>query len=158
LAESLERQAKTNPDLQDVVRIMRTHKVSSIVRVHTLGSEPAHIEAPEDQHLRLDTELFYYVAHRFCRLLRMLPGVELFECRGVMIVRNQLLEHPEGKGSGVLFPSFAYSADTGPVVKGFRLEPQSATHPDRGFLANTEELINSATTALNAAAGRVAPA
>lgn len=57
-------------------------------------------------HVRLYTETFYYVAFRFWAILTKqkkntdqyaLPHLKAFRSDGVVCVRNQLLEHPDGK-------------------------------------------------------------
>jgi hypothetical protein len=113
------------------------------------------MEAIEEQELRLDTELFYYVAHRFCTCLALLPELRSFQCKEVAIIRNQLLEHPEKASSGVLLPSFGYRSDVGPVIKGMRYSDQSEIHPDAGFINNCRALLEGAASALNAAADRI---
>jgi hypothetical protein len=109
------------------------------------------LEKMEEQQLRLDTELFYYLAHRFCTCLALLPGLRGFECKEVAIIRNQLLEHPEKPYSGVLLPSFSYRPEVGPVIKGMRYSHQSEVHPDAGFIPNCRALLDAAAIALRSA-------
>ena len=120
---------------------------------HDEGRPP--LESVEEQEMRLDTELFYYVAHRFCVCLALLPELKGFQCKEVAIVRNQLLEHPEKASSGVLLPAFGYRSDVGPVIKGMRYSHQAEVHPDAGFIPNCKALLDGTATALLAAMDRM---
>jgi hypothetical protein len=103
--------------------------------------------------LEVLTESFYFLAHRACKAAQALPGLESFESVGIRNVRNQLIEHPEGKSSGVLMMSFGFGGDCGPVIKALRLQQQVDIWPDRGLFANADEfadnLIVSIKTALS---------
>lgn len=127
-------------------------QVVGISKGLTLGQEEgrAPLETREEQEVRLDTELFYYVAHRFCTCLALLPELRGFQCKEVAVVRNHLLEHPEKPHSGVLLPAFGYRSDVGPVIKGMRYSHQSELHPDAGFIPNCRALLHAAETALKA--------
>jgi len=87
------------------------------------------------------TFTFYQLAHRVTHLTEKLPGLHSFECSSVRIVRNHLLEHPEGKSSGVTFDTFSYSTKDGPCVKGVRRDGQMQ-HMDQGFRKNSEEFLS----------------
>lgn len=116
-----------------------------------LGDEHALHETVEAQELRLDTMLFYYLAYRFKDCLQRLPGLEGFDCVEIRDVRNHLLEHPEKRQSGVLFPTFACSTRVGPVIKGMRESGQTGIHQDAGFIPNCHALVNSTAAALERA-------
>ena len=64
------------------------------------------------------------------------PGLKGFEAPGVRDVRNQLLEHPEGKNSTVIENGRSYSLTDGPIVKG---TDKVEIFPDRGLYVNAEE-------------------
>lgn len=64
---------------------------------------------------------FYRTADRISHITEKLPGLKSFKCNKVRIIRNHLLEHPEGKDSGVTYDSFAYSISEGPYIKGLRV-------------------------------------
>jgi len=73
--------------------------------------------------LKTLTEAFYYVAWRFVALLDgtagpvpCLRGLKR-RCSGIRMVRNQLLEHPEGKDSGIHIPSIMFGTSKGPTLK-----------------------------------------
>jgi hypothetical protein len=79
-------------------------------------------------------EEYYHNAHRILKIVKSLPGLKNFECREITIVRNKLIEHPEGE-----VYSFGYGS-SGPVVR-----PQhksGRTWHDRGLVPNTEALLN----------------
>jgi hypothetical protein len=103
-----------------------------------------------EQELRLQTESFYYTAHRLMTCIQRLPGLNAFKCRPISIVRNQLLEHPEGAASGVILPSFAYNTVNGPVIKGIRTTGQEA-HSDAGFIPNCQDFIRALEAVLDRA-------
>jgi hypothetical protein len=150
--------SKTNAELAKWFTDNPNPKVAGVSKALTLGPELgcAPMESIEEQELRLDTELFYYVAHRFCACLGLLPHLVGFRCKEVAIIRNQLLEHPEGASSGVLLPAFGYRSDVGPVIKGMRYAHQAEIHPDAGFVPNCRILLESTTRALEGATDRVA--
>lgn len=85
------------------------------------------------------TETFYWIAFRTRSVIRLLPSLGNFEAEGVRNVRNHLLEHPEGKASGVLITSFAFGGSEGPVVKGMRYDHQTVLWPDAGLFVNAAE-------------------
>ena len=93
--------------------------------------------------LRVLTESFYYFAARVRSIARNskfpLPGLGLFECRGVRDVRNKLLEHPEGGDSQVLIVSFGHGGPNGPTVKPIRRVGQEQVFPDSGLFPNARE-------------------
>jgi hypothetical protein len=93
--------------------------------------------------MELFTECFYYVAGRLRTLLQKskpIPGLESFDCPGARDVRNQLLEHVEGKNSQVFIQSFAFGKENGPVLKGMRYAHQEHIFPDKGLYLNATEI------------------
>jgi hypothetical protein len=93
--------------------------------------------------MQLFTECFYYIAGRLRTLLQKsgpIPGLESFECKGARDVRNQLLEHVEGKHSQVFIQSFGFGKDNGPVLKAVRYAGQEGTFPDKGLYWNATEI------------------
>lgn len=96
-----------------------------------------------------DTILFYRHGHRLLRALRSLPGLGSIECLEVTIVRNQLMEHPEGKPE-VTLPSFGWGTG-GPRIKPMRAAPDSKEHQDQGLFHNAMRLEESLHAALSAA-------
>lgn len=89
---------------------------------------------------RLSRE-YYRVAFRMIKIVKKLPGLESFKCKSISIIRNQLIEHPEGKASGVTYDTFAYSLTEGPYIKGLRRGKQTQ-HMDKGFKTNSEKFIS----------------
>ena len=57
----------------------------------------------------------------------------------MLLVRNQLLEHPEGRESQVLIQSFACGGPSGPILKAVRYGGQEGIFPDRGLYPNASE-------------------
>jgi len=98
-------------------------------------------ENPSQRGLRLDTEFYYYKAHRLITILQCLPGLRKTECKQIAIVRNQLLEHAERQPSGVTYPGFAVNPEVGPIIKGTRRGDQAGVHEDQGFAANHAALL-----------------
>ncbi|WP_428492630.1 hypothetical protein [Rhodopila sp.] len=103
----------------------------------------AHRELALTEPLQFFTEAFYCFAARTRFIIRQLPKLENFEATGVRNVRNHLLEHPEGKSSGVLITSFGYGGRNGPVVKGLRYDHQVDLWPDPGLFVNAVEFAES---------------
>lgn len=68
---------------------------------------------------RLSLE-FYRVAHRVAHIAEKLPALTTFKATPIRIIRNHLIEHPEGTDSGITHDSFSYSKNEGPYVKGWR--------------------------------------
>ena len=118
----------------------------------SVGQEP--FQTKELQELRLDTELFYYLAHRLFTCLQHLPGLNSLTCREVAVIRNPLIEHPEKKASGILLPSFSFTSEKGPVIKGLRYEHQSGMYEDLGFIHNCRAMIDSIVLALKKAVNK----
>lgn len=89
--------------------------------------------------IELLAECFYYLAFRTQRLIASLPHLKGFEVSGVRDVRNHLIEHPEGKDSGVINRGFQFGAERGPVLRGPRLETDPKDWQDPGLYANARE-------------------
>jgi hypothetical protein len=122
-----------------------------------LGSTAESKETVQMQDLRLRTESFYYHAHRLLDCLTLLPNLKKLKCEPIQIVRNQLMEHPEGPASGVLYPSFSFNSVSGPVIKGLRINGQDQ-HQDPGLFPNSEGLCRTISTSLVAAIAKDQPA
>ena len=89
---------------------------------------------------RLSIE-FYRTAHRIIDITEKLPECKNFKAHDIRIIRNNLIDHPEGKGSGITHDSFSYSKNEGPYIKGLRIGNQ-LKHRDKGFKINSENFIN----------------
>jgi hypothetical protein len=93
-----------------------------------------------DTEIRVLNEAFYYCAGRARTVLRdAFPGLGNFEADGVRDVRNQLLEHPEGKKSTVIENGSSFGFDCGPVIKGVRRVDKVHIFPDKGLYINAQE-------------------
>lgn len=95
---------------------------------------------------RLSVE-YYRTADRITHIVELLPDLTKFKCKKIRIIRNQLIEHPEGKDSGVTYDSFAYSTTEGPYIKGSRVGKYT-NFMDKGFRLNSQEFINKFTKVL----------
>ncbi|GEM_PF-3462015 len=84
------------------------------------------------------TEEFYIKADRITHITERLPGLESFKSPSIRIIRNHLIEHPEGKNSQITYDSFGYSRLNGPYIKGLR-RGDKMKHIDNGFRKNCEE-------------------
>jgi hypothetical protein len=108
------------------------------------------IEGLKRQHqacflLELYTEAFYYFAHRLQSLLEdednCLPHIDGYlSVKEVQVVRNQLLEHPEGASSGVTERRWSFRSNVGPVIKAGRRPDQPTHHQDPGLFATAGKL------------------
>jgi len=101
-------------------------------------------ENPEDRErdrwteMHTYTEAFYWIAFRLQEVMNQL-GLS-FKAIGVRDVRNHLIEHPEGKASGVIFGvGIGLRSDVGPVIKAVRRGLQDAKWIDAGLKPNAEE-------------------
>ncbi len=93
---------------------------------------------------------FYHLADRISHITEKLPKLNSFKCNQIRIIRNHLIEHPEGKNSGITHDSFSYSINEGPYIKGLRINEQ-IEHRDEGFKRNSEEFISKLTLVIKKA-------
>lgn len=114
--------------------------------------------------VRLFTETFYLIAWRLVDILTRrgalaFPGFSKLDARGVTLVRNHLLQHPEKHGE--IFQQHLMVTDAGPVLKGVAVVVRSATgrtEPDgasidRGLFVNAKELHDELRECLREAVG-----
>lgn len=78
----------------------------------------------------LFTEMFYFIAWRLVDILTKrgalsFPGFSKLRARGVTLVRNHLLQHPEKHGE--IFQQRLMVTNAGPGLKGFAVVAGSAT-------------------------------
>lgn len=113
--------------------------------------------APEELQYKTDflwilTETFYYYGFRLISLLDRLPDFKGLKskCKSVGQVRNQLLEHPESRNSGVFKQTFGWGSEEGPIIKMGRHGDQWEIFQDAGLYVNAEELKESLDTYLKA--------
>lgn len=95
----------------------------------------------KQKELEMLTEEYYQIAHRIGHIIIKLPGLKSFDFKEISIIRNNLIEHPEGKNSMVMVNSFSYSRLDGPVIKGIRINNQ-LNHLDKGLYLNNERFLN----------------
>jgi len=145
----------SNPDfdraraLEVCQRFVRLDKILNEVQhwqdVGTQRSPPIPIEAKiaAIDEAQFFTETFYYFAHRALKIVIGLPSLEKVKARGVTIIRNKLLEHPEGQDSRTFTPSFRLGPPCGPVLKGLRESFELGGHGDPGLFSNADEFIAS---------------
>lgn len=100
--------------------------------------------------IKLFTESFYFVAWRLIKAFdgdpKRFPGVKALRVKGITMVRNHLLQHPEKHGSNH-FQSLVITS-AGPVLKANSVIVNGSAgftkpvneHIDRGLYANAEEL------------------
>jgi hypothetical protein len=102
---------------------------------------------PSVLELQTLTEAFYYIAWRLIALLDRtdspvndLRGLRS-KCRGIRIVRNKLLEHPESRDSRVHLPSIMFGTSRGPQLK-FIAEIQTGDDGNLKCRTNSTELFD----------------
>jgi hypothetical protein len=149
--EILKRHSEKDPALAKFFSENPILELDNMSRAHMLGDSDSTFETKEMRALRLDAELFYYLAHRLCVCLSLLPEMKDFECKKIAIIRNQLIEHPEKSKSGVLLPSFGYDFKVGPVIKAMRDSDKAELHIDAGFIPNCNTFIVDIASALESA-------
>lgn len=140
--------ANEHPDLADWLEQNPNPQVAGSAGGYTVDSEDKDGvfsslggNAEKWTEFRQLTTSYYQTAHRVIKICEDLPMKSELKALGVTIVRNHLLEHPEGKNSGVIFDTFGFDHVKGPIVKGMRRSDQVDIHPDPGFLANNNEMV-----------------
>lgn len=151
--QTLEEARDRDPELDHFFESNPNLQVDNVMKAIPPVAEGLSMEDLErrERDLKLDTVNFYYTAHRVLKMLKRLALLEGISCREIMIVRNQLLEHPEKHGSTVIYDSFGYGKLTGPVIKALRLAGQSEIHPDPGFYQNEKSLLGAIVSGLQEA-------
>jgi hypothetical protein len=91
---------------------------------------------------------FYWFAWRLCTIIEDILKLEFKTPKNILLVRNNLIEHPENKGSGAANPNFVYGVDIpwGPIIKPFG--PRSGPNHDDGLYVNANQLIERLSAAL----------
>jgi hypothetical protein len=140
--------------------LLKSAKVQDIVHIHLVDWWPGEVDESGTKSIDdpvflyrwsyarfltdLCTEAFYYFAHRLQTMLEnhegLMPFIDGYRpARGVLMVRNQLLEHPE-KTSRVFNRAGSSGGHAGPAIKGSRFvyEPQEPQDP--GLYMNAAEL------------------
>lgn len=116
---------------------------SSIAHMSTIAS-PGSKTGPFriSERLNLNLEAFYYVAHRIRKLLQTsggrLPCKKNFECLGIAMVRNKLIEHPD-EDVGTETSSLLVSNQGGPFLKAAKRDDEVYGYRDKGFMHNSED-------------------
>jgi hypothetical protein len=93
------------------------------------------------------TESFYYLSWRLISLLDRkdspIPALRGLRsrCRGIRLVRNQLLEHPEAADSGVHVPAMMFGTSDGPRLK-FVAEIKQGESGNIVFQTNAQNLLD----------------
>ncbi len=99
------------------------------------------ISLAERRKLERLTVEYYMIADRISDITEKLPYLSSFKCKPISIVANKLIKHPEGSDSKVLYDSFSFSLNGGPVVKGGRLN-NNLNFRDKGFKNNSSDFIS----------------
>lgn len=130
--------------------------VGQIALAESRALDAHHARVQSDETSNLDptvvglqtlVEAFYYLAWRLISLLDRAGGPvpELIglrkNCRGIRIVRNQLLEHPEGKDSEIHVPAIMFGTSKGPQMK-FIAEVKTGADGRPMFRTNKAELFD----------------
>ncbi len=136
---------RANPDvpiqLDNATMAYSRRKSSSFSKEEVAGKE---------RKLERAATEFYHLADRITHLTEKLPSLNYFVCNPIRIIRNHLIEHPEGKDSGVTHDSFSYSLNEGPYIKGLRRDRQTQ-YMDEGFKKNSEDFISKLTEVIQKA-------
>src|SRR4051812_33311547 len=69
------------------------------------ASRDGHTDSKREKWTEMEvyTEAFYWISFRLLKVVQHLPGLESYKSVGVRDVRNMLIQHPEGKASGITF-------------------------------------------------------
>ena len=92
--------------------------------------------------LKLYVEAFYMFAGRVMQFTshdsKPLPGLK-FKASGVTLVRNHLIQHPEGANSLNFQQNFGFDPEHGMMLKNGRIPGQPKGFLDKGFTVNCAE-------------------
>lgn len=147
------------PDLPADVRArLKGYSSDHVVHYTTRYSGPPIAPNPHtgeslDDGLRMqvDATSFYYKAHRLLTVLGKMSGFKGVKCKEIAIVRNQLIEHPEGKdGRGEKW-SFGHSGHEGPIFAAMGVSRAEPKHKDAGYIVNRGLLLDALSAALTKA-------
>jgi hypothetical protein len=120
-----------------LVEIQRREVEASAAIALTDWGIPPEAAQAQDQ-IRTLADAFYYIAWRTRQVIRQLPGLKEFEAKGVLYVRNHLIEHPE-KHPHVKPVGWRFGGDIG-VQLMVEVDGELATAPgDPGLYANANE-------------------
>jgi hypothetical protein len=158
VVERLAQLAFITKNLNEINAQFRTVVMAEVVNENG-EKEMYNATQDRDKHLvfvmRMLTESFYYFAFRVRQILRnkvhQFPLLGSFEAAGVRDVRNQLIEHPEGKDSRVFNRTFAWSLESGMHLKSGRQVWESKEFADNGLDANAGEFNENLRVALSRA-------
>jgi hypothetical protein len=90
--------------------------------------------------LEIMTEAFYHCAWRAFLVIKELPGFKSFDCKGVIRVRNNLIQHPEHLREGAkTIPIFSWLSGDGPKIKDYIMPDEVETYHDLGLFVNAQE-------------------
>jgi hypothetical protein len=135
-----------NSDLSNEVW-MRLHQLSFIcknirlyeqkIRSTTIVNK-THKLAQEEGMVFVET--FYFFAWRIICITKLLPYLKNLKkkSKGITIVRNHLIEHPE-REYNILSPSCMWGSSNGPILKNARPTGQTFEIQDRGLWINAQE-------------------
>lgn len=153
VAEVMERLQQLAYIVQNLHEIdLQYGKKVLITKINDNGEEDLYNAMFErDEHLRfvmrLLTESFYYFAFRVRQILKnkvhLFPHLKSFDPAGVRNVRNQLIEHPEGKDSLIFNRTFSWSQDSGMLLKSGRHLWEHDKFVDAGLKINANEFCES---------------
>jgi len=118
--------------------IIRSENAPAMPNIDDLKAMVNSIKDTSMYEIELYTECFYYVSHRLKKIIDYYPGLKDFKPIGVINVRNNLIEHPDGT-HGVTFPSFGCGNQNGPVIKAARTEIERNKSVDQGLYKNALE-------------------
>lgn len=99
--------------------------------------------------IEIYTESIYYFSFRLLKVIQLLPNLKRVKANGINDVRNNLIEHPESKGSLITSFSFGHIGPNGPQVKPARGQNQIGEHLDSGLYINIAEFINNLDSSLS---------
>lgn len=99
--------------------------------------------------IELYTETCYYLAFRLICVAAKIVGNPKIKSgsRGVILVRNQFIEHSE-KNGGITTVSFGHVGPYGPQVKPGRTASQVNPYLDPGLYKNMEEMLTAISVGL----------
>jgi hypothetical protein len=143
IASMLRHAAQTDPTIAKFLegtggRIVRRGTMEQVVQTIGEPTKNTDVDPALMEKLHSEVESFYHDLWVITLRLSELLGIK-FRPKGLTNVRNHLIEHTDGPGSGATILSFGISTN-GPVLRPLKPTGVPAPH-DLGFIANVDEFL-----------------
>jgi hypothetical protein len=117
--------------MKDELESSNTPEAWRIATEMTEGSDPGPPALELGQRVALFVECFYYIAFRCGKLASQLPGLDKLRFQRIKIVRNQLIEHSDGKDMQLFSPSSGWGPINGVLLRSVRQNGETEDIPTK---------------------------